>query len=49
MLHITTRFISLKHSFSYPHHFESLEVIAEAIEAISFMNGWHGIIGGVLA
>lgn len=48
ILHITTRFISLKHGFSYPHQFESLEVIAKAMEAIRVMKGmaWYC---GVLA
>lgn len=43
ILHITTRFISLKHGVSYPHQSESLEVIAKAVEAISVMKGLHGI------
>lgn len=35
ILHITTVFILLKHGFSYAYQFESLEVIAKIIEAIS--------------
>lgn len=35
ILHVTTRFILLKHGFPNAYQFESLEVIAKIMEAIS--------------
>lgn len=44
ILHITTRFIILKYGFSYTYQFESLEVIAKTIEAISVIKRQHNIV-----